>query len=358
MRSEVWRTAWRSALVAALLLAIGVPAYTQVGGAVGGVPQRLRVQSLGVGVAAPAGNGDATIADALTVTGVTALGDDATLARNVNGTAQIVIDNDSNGTANAVRVSLSSGDASGALFVSGSGRTSALVTNGPTGAQAVLRTLGNYPLVFGTQNIERARLRGDGILELMGDGEETDGLALDRDVRIVGRDSSESFVHLASIDSDANVTWFGSSAMPTVFLGSSLTHGIGGVDMTPSSGTFTLNYVDCCSSTPTQSVRWYKIGSVVTLTAAAAMATTAADTTLFETSADVPAAIRPTNSNAYGPLVGARNNSASATGMVEILTNGEVVINLCGVVTGTCDGGAWNSGGNRSVDAWTVSYVQ
>jgi hypothetical protein len=133
--------------------------------------------------------------------------------------------------------------------------------------------------------------------------------------------------------------------------------GTSGVDMTPSSGTFTVNYDNCCTTTITQSVRWYKIGSVVTMTAAAATSGTG-DTTVFDSTVDIPAAIRPSTSNAYSAGFGANNNGASVTAMVEIATNGEIIVNRCGAVTGTCDGGAWTGSGARGLDAWTVSYVQ
>lgn len=81
---------------------------------------------------------------------------------NSNSALDFPITNTNNGTGNAVRVVLTSGDANGALFVSGSGRTSPIVTNGPTGAQMALRTLGNYPIVFGVSNTEALRIEGDG----------------------------------------------------------------------------------------------------------------------------------------------------------------------------------------------------
>jgi len=131
------------------------------------------------------------------------------------------------------------------------------------------------------------------------------------------------------------------------------------VDMTPSSGTFTATYTNACTTSPTQSIRWYKIGSVVTMTAAAATGNCTADTTTFDTdSTDVPAAIRPTTSAAYSAGFGANNNGTSVTAMIEIATNGEIIVNRCGAVTGTCDGGAWTGSGNRALDAWTISYVQ
>jgi hypothetical protein len=129
-----------------------------------------------------------------------------------------------------------------------------------------------------------------------------------------------------------------------------------GVNMTPLSGTFTASYTNACSTTPTQSIRYYKIGNLVTLTAAAAFTCTS-DTTTFDTdSSDVPSAIRPVTSNAYSANFGAQNNTASATAMIEI-NGGEIIINRCGAVTGTCDGGAWSNIGTKGLDAWTFSYV-
>jgi len=116
-----------------------------------GVPSRLRVLALGVGTSAPSQNG--SIATNATV----------------NGSLDINLDNDSNGTGNAGRVTISSGDGNAALFVSGSGRTSTIVTGGPTGAQAVLRTLGAYPLILGTNNTARATLSSAGVLDLTAD---------------------------------------------------------------------------------------------------------------------------------------------------------------------------------------------
>lgn len=78
-----------------------------------------------------------------------------TMNGTVNNTMTALLDNDSNGTANAVRYSLSSGDSNAALFTAGSGRTSTVLTGGPVGAQTVLRNLGSYPIIFGTNNTAR-----------------------------------------------------------------------------------------------------------------------------------------------------------------------------------------------------------
>lgn len=154
----------------------------------------------------------------------------------------------------------------------------------------------------------------------------------------------------------------GANMGPVRLFGSSLTYagpsGAANIDMTPSSGTFTASYLDACSTTPTQSVRWYKIGDVVTLTADAAFTCTS-DTTLFECdSGCLPAAIRPTTSAVRSSVVGAQNNTTSATAILTIRTDGEISVERCGAVTGTCVGGAWTNSGTKGVDPWTVTYVR
>lgn len=100
-----------------------------------------------------------------------------TWSRNENAVSTLLLDNDSNGTGNAARWSITSGDANVALYAAGSGLTSAIVTSGPTGAQGVLRTVGNYPLVFATNNTYRWSILGAGGWDV-GGSEGSSGQAL------------------------------------------------------------------------------------------------------------------------------------------------------------------------------------
>lgn len=132
----------------------------------------------------------------------------------------------------------------------------------------------------------------------------------------------------------------------------------GAVDMTPEyTSTFTITYDNGFTTSPTQTARCYRVGNLVTITASAAMSATSNATTFDSTSTSIPTHCRPSASNAYGPNVGANNNGTSATAMVEI-QSGEVVINRCGAVTGTCDGGSWTNTGTKGVDAWTISFIR
>lgn len=117
-----------------LALALALPFLAAQVGPVGGLPSKPRFTSVGIGKVAPSATG-----------ALNALA-------NINSSLTHLIDNDSNGTANLARQAISSGDANLAVFVTGSGRTSTAITNGPTGAQAGLRTLGAHPIIFGTNN--------------------------------------------------------------------------------------------------------------------------------------------------------------------------------------------------------------
>lgn len=117
---------------------------------------------------ASAGAGDATLAGNQVFTGVNtfsnalAVTGSFAIEANTNGTLTATLDNDSNGTNASARVAISSGDQNFAMYTAGSGLTSPLVTNGPIGGQAALRTLGSIPIVFGTGNTERMRIDGAG----------------------------------------------------------------------------------------------------------------------------------------------------------------------------------------------------
>ncbi len=184
------------------------------------------------------------------------------------------------------------------------------------------------------------------------------GAANNREWRLLA--SSEALLWQTSTDDfSANNNWLRvdrtGATVDSIALSATAITG-NAVDMTPLSGSFTASYTNACSTTPTQTVRYYKIGNMVTLSASPAFTCTG-DTTTFDTdSTDVPAALRPVAGVVHSAGFGANNNGASVTAMVEI-NGGEIVINRCGAVTGTCDGGAWTGSGNRGLDSWTLSYV-
>lgn len=87
---------------------------------------------------------------------------------NDNASRGNLFTNSSTGASAASNLGLTTDTANFRIFVAGPNRSSAIVTSGPTGSQAVLRTLGNYPIVFGTNNTYRGRITGTGGVELEG----------------------------------------------------------------------------------------------------------------------------------------------------------------------------------------------
>lgn len=87
---------------------------------------------------------------------------------NDNASRGNLFTNSSTGVSAAANWGLTVDTANFRIFVTGPNRSSAVVTSGPTGAQAVLRTLGNYPIVFGTNNTYRGQITGAGGVELEG----------------------------------------------------------------------------------------------------------------------------------------------------------------------------------------------
>lgn len=61
-------------------------------------------------------------------------------------------------TGSTSRIGAQAGTVNFSLFAAPTAQASSIVTNGPTGAQGVLRMLGNSPLVFGVNNTRHAQL--------------------------------------------------------------------------------------------------------------------------------------------------------------------------------------------------------
>lgn len=65
------------------------------------------------------------------------------------------------------RISLVAGGISFAIFTINSNNVTPPVTGGPTGAQGLLRTLGGYPIVFGTNNTYRGQIDQNGLWQIV-----------------------------------------------------------------------------------------------------------------------------------------------------------------------------------------------
>lgn len=133
--------------------------------------------------------------------------------------------------------------------------------------------------------------------------------------------------------------------------------GIGSVDMTPASGTFTATVDTGCSGTaPTFDVDWQRIGNLVSLghTGTSTGFSCTSNSTAFSASAALPASIRPSGTTAYcGIQEGFLDNNTAVLASIAFTTTGAIVATrMNGAATTT-----WTNTGFKSFSArWNCSY--
>lgn len=227
-----------------------------------------------------------------------------TATKSGNSANTILIATNTN-AGNAASSQVSASDGSRWLNIVQTGNlASQFITNGPTGFQALLYTNTTQPLVIGTSNTKRMQIAGDGALM------ELDTTAID------------NF----------------------------------GVDMTPSQGSFTATFDDACTTSPTFTVTWYKIGRSVTmsLTARSGFPCTSDSTSFATTGAPVPAALRPAGT-IVTPHFNVMDNSVQEIGAIFISSAGNFTMARCAASV-NC-GGAWTGSNNKDAFLMTFSYT-
>lgn len=80
----------------------------------------------------------------------------------VTGQVSAFVNNTSTTAGDDVRFGVTAGASQFALFVENAANASTIITGGLTGAQSVLRNLGSYPMVFGTNNTYRGDIGATG----------------------------------------------------------------------------------------------------------------------------------------------------------------------------------------------------
>lgn len=130
----------------------------------------------------------------------------------VTGTPALAITNTSILNGDSARLVIVAGASSFAIFQTNAANASALITNGPTGAQACLRTLGSNPLVFGVNNTLVGQFNSGGGLTIApqtGGGGATlilNTRATNTSLQINPGDSAS--IGIAILDPGANATQF------------------------------------------------------------------------------------------------------------------------------------------------------
>ena len=304
------------------------------------------------------------------------------------------------------RWTVTAGSSQCALFVANQNETSAMVTGGPTGPQACLRTLGSYPIVFGTSNTYVGQILSTGgwVIPAPSSGttftvNQTSGAsALAASIGnglstcysvftgqlCVGTEGGD----YPSVGYNWNPQSLGSDKYLVTDYASRVQFKTGGllvqtapsgtaagaitfttrfsisqagaitgygataaalVDMSPDSGSFTVTLTGCTTS-PTATAYWSKQGNQITITLPTLTATSNA-TTLTLTG--LPAVITPTR-NQNCAVAFLDDNSAATNGACQFNTTSTINFYKGASTSGT----SWTAAGTKGLAAPnTVTYM-
>lgn len=131
------------------------------------------------------------------------------------------------------------------------------------------------------------------------------------------------------------------------------------------SGTFTVNFNNACTTTPTMTFNYFVSGPVITISpiSRTGFPCTADDTQFASSGADVPAALRPASTAVISLLIPSvfKDNGALTTGQIEIDNAGHMGIFNCATIN-TCGATTWTGSGSRDFvivsDLFTYTYYK
>lgn len=130
---------------------------------------------------------------------------------------------------------------------------------------------------------------------------------------------------------------------------------VASVNLTPTAGSFTVTFDDACTTSPTATFTYLKIGTVVNLsvTAASGFACTGDSANFASTGAPIPAAIRPTNNTAdFKIMAGYTDNGVASAGVINFTSAGNVAFSR---VTGGTTVTTWTAAGSRNMPSSQMS---
>jgi hypothetical protein len=309
-------------LLAAALLTVTVGSLAQTSN-VGGQASRMRLTSLGVGNAAPAGSGNITASG--TVTAADYVGDVGGVAP--SDFARLSQQN----TFTAIRTFVS--NAAGGRF---------LIEDSDAGTNEKRWELRSDAGVFCLRAQQDNDASGLNALCLDRTGTTTDSIAL----------TSTAF------------TWNGNTLFTTANDGAGSGLDADTVDgLTPTfetSGNFTASFDSACTTTPTITFGYVRVGNIVTLRvkSVSGWPCTSDTTALATTATPVPAAIRPIANPAYSAILsGCLDNGVGTPCLLSVSSLGNVGFTR---VTTNWEAGTWTASGNKrgAVDpvGQTVTY--
>jgi hypothetical protein len=330
--------------VLAFVLGLGavliVPASAQVGGrGVGGVPQRLNLTSLQTTLA---GDG-ATVGSLESNSAIPQLNFFESDAAANNGHWLCGVNNEQF----RCRTSVDDGSAVGTwLLIDRTAQTidtlalsaTAITLNGVAASD-----FGRLSQVqtFAGQNIFGDAAAVTGTYSTPGTG----GLAVFMDANGIGAVPRVGAISLTSAASQPLELWASSVGVTL--------DGVTRVDLTPVSGTVTASFDDACSTTPTATLDYQRIGNVVVMRVddLSGFACTGDSASFRTTGTPLPAAIRPAE-NIVSPIQGGFTNNGTATQACWFVeASGNVSFNVN--ATSGC-AGTWTASGNRSMPTGLV----
>lgn len=121
---------------------------------------------------------------------------------------------------------------------------------------------------------------------------------------------------------------------------------VNGASIAAESGTFEAQYDDACTTTPSQTVNYMRIGNLVTLRFVDNITCTSDATAFATTGTPVPSAIRPTADVMLGGFQ-VVDNSTTQLGCAKITSAGNVVIHRDPTPFGQC-GSTWTGSGTKT----------
>jgi hypothetical protein len=134
-------------------------------------------------------------------------------------------------------------------------------------------------------------------------------------------------------------------------------NGVTNIDFTPVNGSFTASFDTGCSTTPTITYDYQKVGNLVTVLAVSlsGLPCTGDSTSMTTTGTPLPAGIRPDHNQSTGLMHGYTNAGTAGNGTMQLLSTGNIVLSFC-AVGAACTTGAWTASGSRDLAATGIPF--
>jgi len=149
---------------------------------------------------------------------------------------------------------------------------------------------------------------------------------------------------LVTYESDAGVQLAANNGVDGLSIDTSHNLAYNGVNINPAGGTFTLTVASGCTTTPTSTATWMKVGSIVTMHTGSGLTCTS-NAAGFSASG-LPASLQPASLITSVPLAVCTNNTVASSGNCYVTFNPSTGTLTFGLNGNT---GGWTSSGTKAV---------